>query len=84
MLLPPAERGNILHNYHRRLTGNDENEKLKFAKAWTTYEMATSKLFVDPKKIEQGEEDKFAIQFARIETHYFVNGSFFETDDWIL
>jgi proline iminopeptidase len=46
--------------------------------------MATSRLFVDPKKIEHGEEDKFAIQFARIETHYFVHGAFFDTDEWIL
>lgn len=46
-LLPETQQGNILHNYYLKLTGNNEEEKLKFAKAWTTWEMATSKLLID-------------------------------------
>jgi hypothetical protein len=40
------------------MTGNDEKEKLKFAKAWTKYEMLTSKLYVDPKKVEYEDDDE--------------------------
>lgn len=80
-LLPAVERGNILHNYNRRLTGNNEEEKLKFAKAWTTYEMATSKLHIDHESVKKGEDDAFALAFARIETHYFVNGGFFSHEN---
>jgi proline iminopeptidase len=28
--------------------------------------------------------DRFALAFARIECHYFANGGFFQTDDWLL
>lgn len=39
----------------------------------SVYEMATSRLHVDPAYIAKAEEDgKFAIAFARIESHYFV------------
>lgn len=74
-VIPKAERGDLITAFHRRLTGKDEAEKLKCAIAWSCYEMATSRLYVDPAYIAQAEEDgPFAIAFARIETHYFVNG----------
>jgi proline iminopeptidase len=83
-LLPPVERGNILHNYYRRLTGTNEEEKIKFARAWTKWEMSTSHLFIDQDSINRTENDLFITQFARIETHYFVNGAFFESDNQLL
>lgn len=82
--LPEVEQDYILHNYWRRLNGSDEKTKLEFAKAWTKYEMSTSKLFIDKETVEKGEEDKFALAFARIETHYFVNGGFFKSDNHLL
>jgi proline iminopeptidase len=30
------------------------------------------------------EDDKFALAFARIENHYFVNKGFFKTDEYLL
>jgi proline iminopeptidase len=83
-LLPPVERGNILHNYYRRLTGTNEEEKIKFARAWTKWEMSTSHLFIDQDSINRTENDLFITQFARIETHYFVHGGFFEKDGQLL
>jgi proline iminopeptidase len=83
-LLPEVEQHNILFNYWRRLNGTDEEERKKFAKAWTKWEMATSKLILDESLIERGEEDKFALAFARIETHYFVNGAFFKKHNQLL
>ncbi len=41
--IPLAERGDLMSAYYRRLTGTDENEKLKCAKAWTKWEMQTSR-----------------------------------------
>jgi len=78
--IPLVERGDIMSAYHRRLTGDDEAEKLKCAKAWTKWEMTTSRLVVDQAALARGEEDKFALAFARIECHYFVNGGFFKED----
>jgi len=82
--LPEVERNDILFNYWRKLTGNDEEVKLNLAKKWTKWEMATSKLFVDKKTIDKGEKDEFALAFARIETHYFVNGGFFQRENQLL
>lgn len=84
-VIPAVEQCNLISAFHRRLTGPDEAEKLKCATAWSVYEMATSRLFVDPSYIARAEDDgKFAIAFARIETHYFVNGGFFECDGQLL
>ena len=53
--------------YYRRLTGNDEKAKLECAKAWSKWELTTSRLYVDPSYIARVEADEWALQFARIE-----------------
>ena len=45
--------------------------------------MATSRLFPDPEYLEKAEDLDFAVAFARIECHYFINGIFVE-DSYIL
>eukprot|EP01133_Synstelium_polycarpum_P012164 gene12164-14238_t len=80
-MIPEVERGDLMSAYHRRLTGTDEEAKRKCADAWTRWEMATSKLIVDPAKIEEGD---FALAFARIECHYFVNGGFFAREGQLI
>jgi len=82
--IPEVERGDLMSAYHRRLTGSNYDEKLKCAKAWTTWEMATSRLMVDPEAIKRGEADEFALAFARIECHYFVNGGWFKKDGQLI
>ena len=44
----------------------------------------TSKLFFDYNMIEQFAEPEFALAFARIECHYFMNNAFFETDNYLI
>lgn len=83
-ILPKEEQHDILEGYWKRLNGDDEEVKLKFAKAWTTWEMATSSLFLNQEKITLGEDPKFALAFARIETHYFKNNGFFKENDQLL
>ena len=34
--------------------------------------------------IEKAKKDQWAVAFARIECHYFVNKGFFDSDGWIL
>jgi len=36
--IPPEERGDLLHAYHRRLTGADEAAKAEAATAWSQWE----------------------------------------------
>jgi len=82
--IPKVERGHLLSAYHRRLTGKDEKELVKCAKAWSLWEMSTSRLYVDPKNLEKAENDQFAVPFARIECHYFVNGGFMAYDGQLI
>jgi len=82
--IPPVERFDLMSAYHRRLTGTNEEEKIKCAIAWAGWEMQTSRLYVDPALLARGEDPVFALAFARIEAHYFVNGGFFRSDDHLL
>ncbi len=82
--IPAAERGDLLRAYHRRLTSDDAPTRLAAARAWSIWEGSTSKLFPDPSFIEHYAEDEFALAFARIECHYFINNAFFETDNWLI
>ena len=46
--------------------------------AWTTWEGTTTTLIQDEDNASHYAEPDFALAFARIENHYFVNGGFFE------
>ena len=53
--------------YYRRLTSEDEKTRVEAAKAWSSWEMATSRLLVDDQMLKRAEGDTWALQFARIE-----------------
>lgn len=82
--IPLVERHDMMSAYHRRLTGDDSEVQLKCAQRWSAWEMATSRLIVDPELLKRVEADAWALQFARIEVHYFVNGGFLRSDSQIL
>jgi proline iminopeptidase len=82
--IPEVERGDLMSAYHRRLTSTDAKTRTDAARAWSVWEGATSFLWQDKTYIESSAEDEFALAFARIECHYFVNGGFFEHDDQLL
>ncbi len=82
--IPVVERGDLISAYHRRLTSDDPAVRLAAARRWSVWEAATSFLRQDPDFIAGHEDEAFALAFARIESHYFVNGGFFEHDDQLL
>lgn len=82
--IPKVEHFDLLGAYHRRLTGSDQEVQLACARSWSTWEMATSRLFVDQELLKRAELDDWALQFAKIEAHYFVNGGFFRCDSQLL
>ena len=82
--IPEAERDNLIQAYYQRLTSPDPSVQQAAAKAWSVWEASTSKLQVDQKLQDKFGEDEFAIAFARIECHYFINGGFFEQADHLL
>lgn len=83
-LIPPSERDDFVKAYYRRLTSDDEGLRLEAARTWSRWEMATSYLRTNLSAIETMNEPEKALPFARIEAHYFVNNSFYPSDNWIL
>lgn len=82
--IPEAERHDLLAAYHRRLTGRDGAEMLACARAWSLWEGATISLLPDAERLAEFGEDRFALAFARIECHYFMNRGFFARDGQVL
>lgn len=83
-VIPEAERADMVSAYHRRLTSDDLATRVEAARAWSIWEGSTSKLFFDPASIEKFADPEFALAFARIECHYFMNNSFFPTDNYLI
>ncbi|KAL2914205.1 hypothetical protein HK105_206300 [Polyrhizophydium stewartii] len=82
--IPPAEHGDLVTAYYRRLTSDDSAVRLAAARAWSRWECATSKLFVDDAMLAKADSDEWSLAFARIECHYFVNNGFFKSNSWLL
>jgi len=82
--IPQAERGDMIAAYHKRLIGDDKAEQIRAAKAWSLWEGGTISLLPSEERMQSFSSDAFAIAFARIECHYFINGGFFESDDQII
>ena len=82
--IPEEERGDIISAYHRRLTSADESVRLEAAQAWSIWEASTSFMLQDEDFINSHNDAHFALSFARIENHYFVNGGFFEVEGQLL
>ena len=76
--IPLAEQHNLIKAYYSRLTSADVEIQRAAAREWTRWEMATSRLFPDPEYLEKAEDLDFAVAFARIECHYFINAIFVE------
>ena len=82
--IPENERSDFVKAYYRRLTDSNPEVQMAAAKPWTAWEMSTSRLFTPPELSQSLVTDDFAIKFARIECHYFINKGFFDEDGWIL
>ncbi|HEY8184481.1 MAG TPA: prolyl aminopeptidase [Pyrinomonadaceae bacterium] len=83
-VIPEAERDDMVSAYYRRLISEDEAVRLEAARAWSIWEGSTSKLFFDPATIEKFADPEFALAFARIECHYFMNNAFFNSENYLI
>ncbi|HEY9217516.1 MAG TPA: prolyl aminopeptidase [Phenylobacterium sp.] len=82
--IPPAERGDMITAYHRRLTHPDRKVQAEAAAAWSQWEGDTISIRGPEARPSKFNEIDFAIAFARIECHFFANRGFFPEDGWIL
>ncbi|MCF8469567.1 MAG: prolyl aminopeptidase [Parvibaculum sp.] len=82
--IPESERGNLMAAYYKRLTGKDEAEKIACAKAWSVWEGTTLSLYSDAERVKRFADGHFALAFARIECHFFMNQGWFEPQDQLI
>jgi len=77
------ERDDLLAAYYKRLTGEDEIQRMAAAKAWALWEGRTANLKPKKSVLEHFSDPFTALSLARIEAHYFMNNAFLE-DNQIL
>ncbi len=82
--IPASERDDMITAYHRRLTHADRRIQIEAARAWSIWEGTTLSLLHDPDRVQKFGSDDYALAFARIECHYFINGGFLDHDNEIL
>jgi len=83
-VIPASERHDMMQAYYRRLTSQDEATRAVAARAWATWEGATSYLRLNANYVARFDNPEYAAAFARIEAHYFVNRGFLQADDQLL
>ena len=76
--IPEAERGDMVAAYRKRLVGEDREEQLRCAKAWSLWEGETITLLPEPETSGAFHDADFALAFARIENHYFTHAGWLE------
>ena len=81
-MIPEGERHDLIAAYNRRLFGEDEGEQVRFARAWAGWESALAVL--DPGEARGYPSAGYALAFARLENHYFINGGFLDGDGHVL
>ena len=74
--VPPAERGDLLGAYLRRLTDPEPAVHMAAARAWSNYEGLCSTLLPSPETVASFAQDRSALGLARIEAHYFAHNLF--------
>jgi proline iminopeptidase len=81
--IPMEERGDMMAAYRRRLTHEDPAVQREAARAWSLWEGETITLLPKQDFTNQFGDEHYALAFARIENHYFVNKGFFDEGQMI-
>ncbi len=80
--IPQDEQDDLIAAYHRRLFCGDLVQETRAARLWANWENALASVHSHGSYGESPAE--YARAFARLESHYFINGGFLEFDGWIL
>ncbi len=82
--IPENERGDLIESYRKIFYGDDEEKKLSAAKAWSKWEASCSFINYNPNAVKESINAEFALAFALIENHYFVNKGFLDYENQLL
>lgn len=75
-VIPEAERGDMVAAFYRRLTGDNDFERMAAAKAWSIWEGRCATLQSNNDVVERFANPHMAVAMARIEAHFFINKAF--------
>ena len=81
-IVPSDERDDMIAAYHRRLFCGDAAIETRYARAWTAWENALASISHEGPGGDSPAD--YARAFARLESHYFINGGFLDRDGQIL
>jgi proline iminopeptidase len=82
--IPAQEQDDLLHAYHRRLSGDNDIDRMAAAKAWSVWEGRTASLNPNPAVVGFFSNPHTALSLARIECHYFINHAFLYPNQLLL
>ena len=78
------QRDDLVSAYHKIFKSDNEEKKLAAAIAWSRWEGSTSSLSYNPDMADSFSNPHFALAFALIENHYFVNKGFLEHENQLI
>jgi len=78
------DRDDLMKAYHEIFKSDNKERRLAAAIAWSKWEAATSSLAYKPSLVEEFSNPEFALAFALIENHYFVNKGWFATENQLI
>lgn len=76
--IPEDQRSDLVEAYRKLLTGDDQDARLKAAKAWSKWEGEIVTLLPSPDTVEHFTSPEVAVAVARIENHYMANHGWLE------
>lgn len=85
-LKPIAEdkRDDLMSAYYEIFQNSNNKRKLEAAIAWSKWEGSTSSLAYRPDMADSFSEPEFALAFALIENHYFINKGFLDHENQLI
>ncbi|MDB9926561.1 prolyl aminopeptidase [Hyphomicrobiales bacterium] len=82
--IPKKERSNLIDAYRKIFYGKNEEKKLSAARAWSKWEASASFINHNSGAVKDSINAEFALAFAFIENHYFVNKGFLDNENQLL
>ena len=82
--IPENEWDDLIESYRKIFYGDDEEKKLSAAKAWSKWEASCSFINYNPNAVKESINAEFALAFALIENHYFINKGFLDYENQLL
>ena len=82
--IPENERDNLIEAYRKIFYGENKEKQLSAAKAWSKWEASCSFINHNPDAVRESINAEFALAFALIENHYFINNGFLDNENQLL